>query len=132
MPGGPARYPGEDKKCWSDWFSGFGRRLRFFLFSGLTRIKVLCSTDGVRSFVQGQPTISTSTVNQSNQHQHQNQNHYQHQRRHHLPPIFFFLFYVTQEDSMLSMDSGWRRISAEEDGLERLCAMVNDNLRLQV
>ncbi|CAN0149970.1 unnamed protein product [Pylaiella littoralis] len=36
-----------------------------------------------------------------------------------------------QEDSMLSMDSGWRRISAEEDGLERLCAMVNDNLRLQ-
>lgn len=33
---------------------------------------------------------------------------------------------------MLSMEAGWRRISAEEDGLERLCAMVNDNLRLQV
>ncbi|CAB1109933.1 unnamed protein product [Ectocarpus sp. CCAP 1310/34] len=36
-----------------------------------------------------------------------------------------------QEDSMMSMEAGWRRISAEEDGLERLCAMVNDNLRLQ-
>lgn len=33
---------------------------------------------------------------------------------------------------MLSVEASWRRISAEEDGLERLCAMVNDNLRLQV
>lgn len=33
---------------------------------------------------------------------------------------------------MKAVESGWRRISAEDDGLEQLCAMVNDNIRLQV
>lgn len=36
-----------------------------------------------------------------------------------------------QEDSMKSVEAGWRRISAADDGLEQLCAMVNDNIRLQ-
>lgn len=33
---------------------------------------------------------------------------------------------------MKSVESGWRRISAADDGLEQLSAMVNDNIRLQV
>lgn len=33
---------------------------------------------------------------------------------------------------MKSVESSWRRIAAADDGLEQLCAMVNDNIRLQV
>ena len=33
---------------------------------------------------------------------------------------------------MKSIEAAWRRISAAEDGLEQLCCMVNDNIRLQV
>lgn len=33
---------------------------------------------------------------------------------------------------MKSIESGWRRIAAADDGLEQLSAMVNDNIRLQV
>lgn len=33
---------------------------------------------------------------------------------------------------MKSVESGWRTISAADDGLEQLCAIVNDNIRLQV
>ncbi|CAM9880746.1 unnamed protein product, partial [Discosporangium mesarthrocarpum] len=36
-----------------------------------------------------------------------------------------------QEDNVTWMEGEWRRIYNEDDGLEQLCAMVNDNVRLQ-
>ena len=33
---------------------------------------------------------------------------------------------------MKSIEAAWRRISKADDGLEQLCCMVNDNIRLQV
>lgn len=33
---------------------------------------------------------------------------------------------------MKSVEAGWRRMSEATDGLEHLCAVVNDSIRLQV